>query len=161
MGKKIVERELALDWTAYNNGRVSLFAIGISGDPHLSTLDAFTAFNRGKLLYPPTKRGIKRKLLKLIKTISYPLVKNLTATAISRSMQTKITLYPQKKQMPSLFLDEPYVILGTTTKLDDFVLFVQGKLKNKWLNIKKPISFVNAKKRGRLSASGVSLATRL
>lgn len=146
LNKKTVQREIALDWTRYNNGRVSLFAIGVGGDPHLATLDAATAFNRGKVVYPPTKRGIKRKLLKLMKSIGTPIAKNLTATAIPRSSQTKILFYPKPHQMPSLYLNEPYVILGTIDKLDNFILFIQGKLKNRWLNIRKNISFVNAKR---------------
>jgi Ca-activated chloride channel family protein len=146
LNKKPAQRELALEWTAYNNGRVSLFAIGVGGDAHLATLDAITAYNRGKIVYPPTKRGIKRKLLKLMKTIKHPVAKNLTATAISRSSQVHIDLYPKSAHMPSLYLNEPYVILGTIDKLDDFILFVQGKLKDRWLNIKKTISFIHAKK---------------
>ena len=146
LSKKLAQRELALEWTAYNHGRVSLFAIGVRGDSHLATLDATAAFNRGKVFHAPTKRGIKRKLLKLIKTIQYPIAKDLIATPISRSSQVKILLYPKQSQMPSLYLNEPYVVLGTTDNLDNFILFLQGKLKNQWLNIKKNISFVNAKR---------------
>jgi hypothetical protein len=48
--------------------------------------------------------------------------------------------------MPHLYLEQPYVILGETDTLDDFILFVQGRLKDRWLNVKKPISFLSAKK---------------
>lgn len=147
LNKKMAQRELALDWTRYNNGRVSLFSIGVGGDPHLATLDAAAAFNRGKILYPPTKKGIRRKLLKLMKTIGHPIAKDIIATAIPRSSQTKITLYPKPQQMPALYQNDPYVILGTIDKLDNFILFIQGKIKNQWLNIRKNITFINAKKR--------------
>ncbi len=146
LSKKTAQRELAMGWTGYNQGRVSLFAIGVGGDSHLATLDAATAFNRGKILYAPTKRGIKRKLLKLMKTISHPIAKNLSARGISRSSQSTIVLYPQAHAAPHLYLNEPYVILGTAKSLDPFILFVQGRIKNRWLNIKKPISFASAKK---------------
>jgi len=146
LSKKMAQRELAMGWTAYNRGHVSLFAIGLGGDSHLEILDATTAFNRGKILYSPTKRGIKRKLLKLMKTISHPIAKNLSSRGISRSPQTDITLYPQTHQAPHLYLNEPYVILGITKSLDPFILFVQGRIKDRWLNIKKTISFANAKK---------------
>ncbi len=146
LSKKMAQRELALDWTRYNNGRVSLFSIGVGGDPHLATLDVASAFNRGKILYPPTKKGIRRKLLKLMKTTGYPIAKDLIATAIPRSSQTKISLYPKPQQMPTLYRNEPYVILGKIDKLDNFILFIQGKLKNQWLNIRKTITFINAKR---------------
>ena len=51
--------------------------------------------------------------------------------------------------MPHLYLDQPYVILGESDSLDDFILFVQGRLKDRWLNIKKTISFLNARKGNR------------
>ena len=31
----------------------------------------------------------------------------------------------------------------------DFILFVQGRLKDRWLNIRKTVSFLNAKKGGK------------
>ena len=56
-------------------------------------------------------------------------------------------------QMPHLYLEQPYVILGSAETLDDFILFVQGRIKGKWLNIKKTVSFLNAK-RGSQSLKG-------
>lgn len=118
LGKKNEQKALLSDWTLYNKGKVSLFAIGLKGDHHLGTLDAATAFNRGNLSHSPTKRGIKRKLLKLMKTIQNPIAKNLSINAISRSPQTKIEIFPKPSQSPHLYLDQPYVIIGTTRSLD-------------------------------------------
>ncbi len=146
LNKKIAQRELMLDWTNYNNGRVSLFTIGVKGDPNLTILETAAAFNQGKTLHAPTKRGIKRQLLKLMKAIRHPIGKNITATAIAHHPQTKISLYPKSRHMPLLYQTEPYVIMGTINHLDQFTLFVQGKGKNQWFNIKKTITFVNAKK---------------
>jgi hypothetical protein len=146
LAKKGAQRELALEWTAYNGGRVSLYAIGVGGDAHLASLGATAAFNKGKIIYPPTNKGIKRKLLKLIKTVGHPIAKNLSATAIPWFSSANVALYPDASQMASLYLNEPYVILGTIDKLDNFVLFLQGKVRGKWLNIRKNISFADAKR---------------
>ncbi|MES2273639.1 MAG: hypothetical protein V4487_05570 [Chlamydiota bacterium] len=148
LAKKNGQRALLYDWTHYNAGKVALFAVGMGSDPHLSTLDTAAVFNKGKLSFSPSKRGLKRKLLKLMKTIRIPVAKNLRNKAICNSFKSKIELYPKTSQMPHLYLDQPYVILGTTDTLDDFVLFVQGRLKDRWLNIKKQISFLSAKKGG-------------
>lgn len=145
LGKRGAQRSILSDWTAYNAGKVALFAIGMH-DHHLATLDAVTAINRGKLLNAPNGRGMKRKLLKLLKQIQNPIAKNLSCHAIGRNPASKITLLPKSTQMPHLYLDQPYVILGETDTLDDFILFVQAKLKDRWLNIKKTVSFLNAKK---------------
>ncbi|MGB7978129.1 MAG: hypothetical protein WCF19_03085 [Chlamydiales bacterium] len=145
LAKKSTQRLLLHDWTAYNQGKVSLFAIGLN-DPNMAALDAATMFNRGKILNAPTSRGLKRKLLKLMKMIEYPIAKNLVCHAISRSPKSKIKTYPKSVQMPHLYLDQPYVILGETDTLDDFILFIQGRLKGRWLNVKKTISFLQARK---------------
>ncbi len=141
-------QSLTHDWTRLNQGKVSLYTLGINEDPHLDALDTLSNLNRGKTVSSPTHKGMKRKLLKLMKSIGSPLAKNLTCQAISRKLEstTSIELFPKGKNAPHLFLNEPYVILGKTNSLDDFVLFVQGKLANEWLHIKKTISFANAKK---------------
>jgi hypothetical protein len=143
--KKTAQRSVLHDWTQYNAGKVTLFAISMN-DSHMATLDAAAAFNRGKVINAPSNRGLKRKLLKLVKNIQHPVAKNLACHAISRSPQAKIQIYPKTSQMPHLYLDQPYVILGETDTLDDFILFVQGRLKDRWLNVKKTISFLNARK---------------
>lgn len=145
LAKKTTQRSILHDWTGYNGGKLSLFAIGMN-DLNLPLLDTAAFLNRGKLIHAPTNRGLKRKLLKLLKTIQYPVAKNISCHAISRSPQSKIVLFPHNSQMSHLYLDQPFVILGETDTLDDFILFVQGHLKNRWLNIKKTISFLNARK---------------
>jgi hypothetical protein len=144
--KKGAQKSLLYEWTANNAGRVALFAVGIGDDPYLSALETTAAFNKGTMVYSPTKGSLKRKLLKLMKTISYPIAKNLSCRAITREAANQIELYPKQHFMPHLYFNEPYVILGTTKNLEDFILFVQGRLKNKWIHIKKKISFVHAKK---------------
>jgi hypothetical protein len=81
-----------------------------------------------------------------MKTIQTPLAKNIACRAISKSQKNVIELFPRPSQTPHLYLDQPFVIIGSSENLDDFILFVQGRLKDKWLNIKKTVSFVNAKK---------------
>ena len=146
LAKKNVQRSVLSDWTRYNAGKVALYAVGLNSDSRIATLDVATAYNKGKLTNAPTNRGIKRKLMKLLKMIRNPIGKNIACHAISKSPQTKVYLYPKQTQMPNLYLDQPYVILGETDSLDDFILFVQGRLQDRWLNIKKTISFLNAKK---------------
>jgi hypothetical protein len=93
----------------------------------------------------------------LMKMIGHPVATNMTATALPRSSKVKIALFAKPHQMPSLYLNEPYVILGTIDKLDNFILFVQGQLKDRWLNIKKNVSFVSAKKGDSSLKAGLAL----
>ncbi len=144
--KKETQRQILNDWTAYSRGKVSLFPVGMESDPQLNLLDVAAVFNQGKATSSTSKRGIKRKLLKLMKSIGTPVAKSMNCKAISRSKENQITLFPINGIAPHLYLDQPYVIIGETESLEDFIIFVQGRLKDKWLNIRKTVSFLNAKK---------------
>ena len=148
LAKKNVQRSLLNYWTVQNQGKVSLYTVSMDDDRHQATLDALSMFNKGSLTSSSTNRGLKRKLLKLIRNIGMPIAKNISITAVPTVTENHIELYPKTEIAPHLFRDQPYIILGKTQTLDDFVLFVQGRLKNKWLNIKKKVSFVHAKRGG-------------
>lgn len=149
LSKKQLQRSLLRDWTVQNNGRVSLYAMGIDGDPNLATLDAVCAMNKGKYIAASTNRGLKRKLMKLAKNIRSPIAKDVISRAVAQSPRAHVEIHLNASHAPHLYLDEPYVILGSTETLDDFILFVQARLKDGWLNIKKTIAFADAKKGGR------------
>ena len=167
LGKKSALHSILQTWTWQNSNRVALFTIGMSSDPQLANLDVASALNKGRLYTSPTKTGIKRKLLKLMKNIQTPIAKNISCHAIHKSSSHSIELYPGSDELPHLYLDQPFVIIGVSDSLDDFILFVQGRLKDRWMNIKKTISFVNAKKgssifkRGMGSPSSLSLLQAL
>ena len=146
--KKNAARSLLNEWTWQNNGNVALFTIGMECDRHLSALEAISAFNRGQLLYSPTQSGIKRKLLKLMKNIHAPLAKNVLCKVVGTSSKMAIELLPAPDKTPHLYADQPFVILGSCENLEDFTLFIQGRLKGRWMNIKKNISFLSAKAGG-------------
>ncbi|HSX13442.1 MAG TPA: VWA domain-containing protein [Chlamydiales bacterium] len=146
---------LVSEWSRMNQGKVSLYTLGMSDDAHVDILDAISNMNRGKNFSSPTYRGLKRKLLKIMKTVHAPVAKNITCKAIPRYGNASIELFPKPNHAPHLYAGEPYVILGATKTLDDFVLFVQASLDDQWLHIKKNISFNKAKK------GSASLATEL
>ncbi|HEY4255410.1 MAG TPA: VWA domain-containing protein [Chlamydiales bacterium] len=148
LGKKQVQKQLLHDWTYRNQGKSALYTLAMGTDAHLGSLDAISALNKGKLLYASTKRGLKRKLLKLMKTIQAPIAKGISVKAIIPGGEAKIDVYSSPESSSTLYLNQPYVILGTTTSLDDFVLFFQGRMKDRWLHIKKTVSFINAKRGG-------------
>lgn len=155
LSHKSAVQGLVDEWTRMNQGNVTLYTLGMNDDSHLDILDSISNMNRGKNFSSPTYRGLKRKLLKIMKTVHSPIAKNLTCKAIPRYRDNTIELFPKPTHAPHLYAGEPYVILGTTKKLDDFVLFVQARLDKEWLHIKKNISFDNAKK------GNAALATEL
>jgi hypothetical protein len=146
LAKKSAQLSLLREWSHYNQGKVALYALAMSGDKHLNSLEAICAFNRGQSTQSTTKRGIKRKLLRLMKMVHAPIVKNISCHAFSRSPYTNVKIYPDNTKTHHLYAGQPYTMIGTTETLDDFVLFIQGRIKNRWLNIKKTVSFISAKK---------------
>lgn len=146
LSKKNVQTALFDQWTAYNQGKVAFYLVGMNGDKNLSSLNALCALNRGELALTNTKRGMRRKLLKLIKSIQTPIVKNISCQAFSRAPNAHVHIYPQNSRTQHLYAGQPYVIVGTADTMDDFILFVQGRTKDRWLNIKKKVSFLSAKK---------------
>jgi len=148
LAKKSALHSILQTWTWQNSGKVSLFTVSMGYDAQLANLDVASVLNKGHLYTSTTHSGIKRKLLKLMKTIQTPLAKNISCHAISNSNNHPIELYPGSRELPNLYLDQPLVIIGSCDSMDDFILFVQGRLKDRWMNIKKTVSFVNAKKGG-------------
>ena len=134
------------EWMGRNEGRVSLYVVAKEGDAALPTLDAASVLSRGKLISYSGKWSLKRKLLKLIKGIQAPVAKGVVCSAISSVPNASVTLFSDPESTPPLYQGQPYVIFGTASSLDDFVLFVQGRFQDHWLNVKKRISFLSAKK---------------
>lgn len=146
LAKKQAQFSLLQQWSQYNQGRVTLHVLAMAGDKQLSSLEAICALNRGQCTQSNTRRGIKRKLLRLMKTVGSPLVKNISCHAFSRSPNAIIELHPENSRTNHLYLGQPYTIFGSAETLDDFVLFIQGRIKDRWLNIRKTISFISARK---------------
>lgn len=134
-------------WTDRNRG-FSVNSLVLEGDKNLPYLNLFCEMNQGKMLKAANKKGLKRKLVKLIQSISHPIATNVSCTAVSLAPHAKIKILPNGSRLSNLYSQQPFVIMGSTETLDDFVLFIQGKHKDQWLNIKKTISFKNAKKAG-------------
>ena len=131
------------NWTVQSQGTVSLFAVCMNSDSQQNALNAVTALNKGWVVTSPTKKGLKRKVLKLMKSVHTPIAKNLSCKIIPLSGKGKVELDPQP--IPHLYLDQPFVLLGYTESCDNFIVFLQGRLNDRWVNIKKKVSFLSAK----------------
>ncbi|MGD2169722.1 MAG: hypothetical protein PVI40_05735 [Chlamydiota bacterium] len=132
-------------WTHTNYGKASLFSIAMNDDLHVTDLELMSIINRGWLMNSSTRGGINRKLIKLLKAINKPILQDMTSTATSFSIENSLTLFTPFKQLPNLYANQPYVILGKCDQLEDFVLTLQGKNHGKWINIKKRIDLSSAK----------------
>lgn len=145
--KERMQDAILSSWTLQNQGKVSLYTLALDSDPYLSFLENASLRNRGKVITASTGRGLKRRLLKLMRSLHNPIAQEITCVAYSRRTGAPIALYPAH-HLPNLFRDDPLVLWGRADTLDDFLLVVQGRLKEGWLTIRKEISFAQAKKGG-------------
>lgn len=132
-------------WTAQNKGKVSLYTVTSGRGNNLPLLELLSSFNKGCLIYAQQHSDVEERLNLLMRTLQRPIGKHMVVTAVTQDPSMTILLQPKKSRIPDLYQNRPFVIYGTTNKLSDFVLFMQGKYHDSHFDIKKRISFERAK----------------
>jgi hypothetical protein len=128
-------------WTAKNKGKVALYTLASGTGNNLPLLELLSSFNKGALIYAPDHQGVSERLSYLMRTLQHPIGKQMVATAVPEDKGMTVLLQPKASRIPDLYKNKPFVIYGTTNKLSDFVLFLQGKYYDRHFDIKKRISF--------------------
>lgn len=136
---------LVNQWTELNKNQQSLYILALESDKNLPILEIFAKKNNGQLVIAHSEKSIRRNLVRLVKSLNYPVAKNILVSVYEKD-EPDVTFFSQKNKQTHLYYDQPYVLLGTTKSLDDFVIFIQGKNPDTYFNIKKKISFENAKR---------------
>jgi len=131
-------------WTSLNQGLFSLFVVALDSDKNKSYLEMFAKRNNGILVTAESPLQLKRQLQKLMKTINYPIARDIVATVYRAGDSNSIEISPSLNQLPHLYANQPFVLIGKTHSLEDFFLFLQGKNRKGWFHLKKNISFKEA-----------------
>ncbi|MCP5469638.1 MAG: VWA domain-containing protein [Chlamydiales bacterium] len=139
------QRQIIGGWTHQNGGKVSLFSVASGNGNNLPLLDLISSFNKGALVYSSDHFELSNSVCNLIKSIRNPIGKKMTATAIPTDRQMMVMLQPKKERLPYLYKNSPFVLYGCTNRLSDFVVFLQGNFYDSRFDIKKRITFSNAK----------------
>ncbi len=143
------QKKAILDWSEKNQGNINLYTATSGQGNNLVLLDLLSYTTSGKFLYSDTNASFPRKLVKLVKDLHDPIVKEVTIDAVATDPGNHIHIYPSKTVLSPLYIKKPLVVVGTIDDLDDFTLYIQGKNRGRWLHIKKTISFQEAIKGGR------------
>jgi CO dehydrogenase/acetyl-CoA synthase epsilon subunit len=138
---KAGHKKAIYDWTQKNKGAIAFYSMIQKGDQKGPILEYLSQINKGKFYVAQTPSGCKRQLRKLISSIHTPVALNMESYVYLMKGGSEVMLYPSLKQLPNLYLDQPFVVMGTTKKLEPFTLFLQGKNNDQWFHIKKDISF--------------------
>ncbi|MDN3505602.1 MAG: VWA domain-containing protein [Simkaniaceae bacterium] len=136
-------------WTEKYKDTVNFYAAAAGKGNNLVLLDLLSYSTSGKMLYSDTNAGFPRKLVHLVKDLHNPLVKNVTVDITPSDTNARVALYPQGRELPPMFANQPYVITGTIDELSDLTLYIQGKNNDKWLNVRKRLTLSDATKGGR------------
>jgi hypothetical protein len=139
------QRQLIGGWSARNAGKVTLFSFASGGGNNLTLLELLSNFNKGELIYVSKHDQVGEKLKQLLLSLQNPIGKGISATAISPNDETAIYLQPKNTRLPDLYKNRPYTLFGCTNTLSDFTLFLQGNYYDRTFDIKKRISFQEAR----------------
>jgi hypothetical protein len=132
-------------WTEQNKGKVSLFTLASGTGNNLPLLELLSGFNKGALIYAQDHEDIFSRMAFLMRTLQHPIGKKIVATAIPEDQSMVVLLQPKQARIPDLYQHRPFVLYGTTNKLSDFILFIQGRYYDHLFDIKKRVSFSKAK----------------
>lgn len=139
------QRILIRNWSEANSGRVTLFCLASGTGNNLTLLELIAGFNKGALLYVADHTQIEDRFGQFILSLQHPIGKDITVSALTLSKAPNLHLLPKAGRLPDLYQDRPFVIYGVANKLEDFTLFLQGKLFERKFDLKKKISFADAR----------------
>ncbi len=106
--KPNARHNLLRNWTWQNNGNVALFTIAMGSDMQLGNPRCRKCLKqRQTSSYSPTKRGMKRKLLKLMKNIHAPIAKNILCKAVSHRQKPASNSIRNGRKRPISMLNKP------------------------------------------------------
>lgn len=146
------QKKALTEWLKANQGNVNFYTATSGQGNNLPLLDFLSYASAGKLLYSDTNAGFPRKLVRLVKDLHEPLVKNVTTELVARDSSAHVALLGETNFLPPMFANQPYTLIGMIDELCDFTLIIQGKCGERYLNIKKNISLKEAKQGGRILA---------
>lgn len=109
--------------------------------PHLKLL---SGINYGEHVVAKTKhklilQNIKKSMEKLMKKIASPIIKDVHYSVLSKDRNIHIKTEPKV-----IYKNEPFVVQGHTKDLTSFIIFIEGKGKDKNIQLKHMIDFSDA-----------------
>lgn len=143
------QRKAIFRWTQKNKGKFNLYTASAGQGNNLVLLDLLSYTTSGKMVYSDTHASFPRKLVKLVKDLHQPMIKEVTVDAVSKDPGNNVSIFPTKVLLPPLYQKKAFSVVGTIDDITDFTLYIQGQNRGRWLNIRKTLSFKDAVKGGR------------
>lgn len=148
------QQELIQKWNRSVGTQVQLYTAAAAKGNDLVLLDLLSYSTGGRILYSDTNASFPRKLVRLIKDLHYPLLKNLSIEIEAKDKHAHVELFPKGRVLPPMFAGQPYRIVGSVDELCDLTVYIQGTNRDKMINIHKEISLLKAAQGGRTLEKG-------
>lgn len=137
------QRDTIRQWTERNEGKVSLFSVAAGYGNSIALLDLLSANNKGVLAYTQSPRDLTTALVNLMRSIHNPIGKDIVVSIVADS-KNNVVVYPRPARFPNLYEHRPYVLYGSTDRLEPFHAFLQGRYYDHWLDIGQVVNFTEA-----------------
>lgn len=140
------QRATIVRWNTENESKVTVFALAAGSGNNLELLDVLSTVTGGALSYCKDHRNLPKTLVSLISRINNPIGKRMSCSAVARSPETELEIYPKDLFLPDLYENVSYAIYGRTSSLEGFHLFLQGRHYDEWVDIKQTVDFQKAQR---------------
>lgn len=128
-------------WRQQSKDRLSLFCVASGKRNNLAMLDLLSRLNRGQLRFVRHVDQLEQTVVQLTREIARPIGQEVSITALRPAGQGRIKLYPSSGHEPNLYAERPYELFGTTETLEEFVLFIQARHLDQWLDLRAEVAF--------------------
>lgn len=152
------ERRTLEKWTERNRGKIHLYTATCGQHSNPLFLEQLSSMNGGRFIYSDTHAAFPRRLAKLMLTLRHPVATDLLVELKPKHDKVRLAVQSGSSHLPVLYAQEIYPILGSTDELSDMILTVRGRRGEEWFEIKKEITFQNAKIANEAVARNLAIA---
>ncbi len=131
------QRSFFFDWLKTTSGNINIYTAACGQSNNLTTLDFLSYSTGGKLLYSDTNAGFPRKLVRLIKELHSPMIRDVTVDLVPDDSKARVSLCSGKAALGPMFSSHPYTLVGSIDELCDFTLLIQARNRKEEIYIKK------------------------
>lgn len=104
-------------------------------------LQILSAIQRGHPFHASSLVSFPRKFAAFVKKLDEPIARDLYPVILPSNPDAKHRLYTESPRLPNLYRSTPIVIYGETDSLEPFTLMLQARLKGRYVNISKKMTF--------------------
>lgn len=146
------QRRTIAEWSRKNGGNLSLFAVACGRGNNLALMELLSFFNKGRLSYCSSEAELPELVKNLLLSLHYPIGRDMQATIASSLAPSAPEILPSSGQFPNLQRAGTFSIVGVCEEPGDFYLYLQGRHRDAWLDIKQRVDSIAASEIGEPSA---------